>query len=401
MENLPLKEVKVIDFTMGGVGPTTANYLAYYGATVIKVESPTLPDGVRSMPPFKNGVYGHSYWFTYTLDAKRYAITLDLKHPKGKELSKKLIDWADVIIDSFTTGTLEKWGMDYDSLKETKPDLIMLRTCMHGHTGPLAKQHGQGFILTALSGLDNVTSWPDRPPAGLHGALTDHIAPLFNAISLMAAIDYRRRTGKGQYIDQSQHETVLHLIAPFILDWTTNHREICIDSNHIPNSAPHGIYRCLGEDRWCAIAVFTDEEWDNFCRVIGNPSLSKDPLFTTLLNRKQNEVELDKIVEKWTILHTREEVMALMQTAGIAAGVVSTSEDIANNPQLANYDYFQEVEHPEMGKLFVHGPIVRLSRTPYEIGHPPVLGENNDYVYTKILGLSDYEWVQLMEEGVI
>jgi benzylsuccinate CoA-transferase BbsF subunit len=402
MEKLPFEGVNVLDFTMGGVGPYTANYLAYYGATVIKVESPNVPDGVRSMPPFKNGVYGHSYWFSYSLDSKRYAITLDLNHPKGIEISKKLIDWVDVIVDSFTTGTLEKWGLDYDSLKKIKPDIIMLRTCMHGHTGPLAKHHGQGFVLTALSGLDTLTSWPDRPPAGLRGAMTDMVAPLFNVVSLVAAIDYRRRTGKGLYIDQAQHESIMHWIAPLILDWTVNHREPSINSNRLPYAAPHGFYRCQGDDRWCAIAVFTDNEWESLCSVMGNPSLAKDPKFATLLNRKQNEDELDKIVEGWTIKHDPQEVMRLLQAAGVAAGAVSSSKDVAEDPQLAHYNYVHEVDHPEMGKLSLYnGPIVRLSKTSYNTGRPPLLGEDNEYVYTKLLGLSDEEWVELMAEGVI
>jgi benzylsuccinate CoA-transferase BbsF subunit len=402
MEGQPFEGVKVLDFTMGGVGPYTANYLAYFGAAVIKVESPNLPDGVRSMPPFKDGIYGHSYWFAGTMDAKRYDITLNLDHPKGIELAKKLVAWADVIIDSYTTGTMEKWGLDYDSLKKMKPDIIMLRTCMHGHTGPLAKHHGQGFILTALSGLDAITGWPDRPPAGLYGAFTDHVVPLFNVIAIIGALDYRRKTGKGQYIDQSQHEAVLHWIAPLILDWTVNQRGPSINCNRLAYAAPHGIYRCQGDDRWCAIAVFTDDEWESFCKVIGNPPLAKDPKFATLLSRKQNEDELDKLVEEWTIKHSPEEVMSLMQAAGVAAGVVANAKDVAEDPQLGHYHFFHELDHPEMGKLsFYHGPLFRLSKTPYEVGRPPLVGEDNDYVYTKLLGISDEEWVQLMAEGVI
>jgi len=402
MEGQPLEGVKALDFTMGGVGPCTASYLAYYGATVVKVESPNLPDGVRSMPPFKHGVYGHSYWFSYTMDAKRYAITLDLNHPRGIELVKRLVAWTDVIIDSFTMGTMEKWGLDYDSLKKMKPDIIMLRTCMHGHTGPLAKHHGQGFVLTALSGLDTITSWPDRPPAGLPGAFTDMVAPLFNVLTLIVALDYRRKTGKGQYIDQSQHEAVLHWIAPLILDWTVNQREPSLNCNHLAYAAPHGIYRCQGDDRWCAIAVFTDDEWESFCEVIGNLPLAKDPKFATLLSRKQNEDELDRIVEEWTVKHTPEEVMNLMQAAGVGAGVVANAKDVAEDPQLGHYHFFHELDHPEMGKLsFYHGPIFRLSKAPYEVGRPPLVGEDNDYVYTKLLGISDEEWVQLMAEGVI
>ena len=333
---------------------------------------------------------------------KRYNITLNLAHPKGKELARKLVAWADIVADSFATGTMERWGLDYDNLKKIKPDIIVLRTCMHGHTGPLAGHHGQGFVLTALSGFDAITSWPDRAPAGVFGALTDFIAPQFNAISLISALDYQRRTGKGQYIDQSQHEAAMQLIAPLILDYTVNQRDFTANGNRLAYAAPHGIYRCQGDDRWCAIAVFTDDEWHSFCRVIGNPALAEEPRFATLLNRKQNEDELDKLVEDWTITRSPEEVMSLMQASGVAAGVVANAKDQAENPQLKHYQFFEEREHPVIGKIpFYHGPCFRLSGTPYEIGRATMIGEHNEYVYTKLLGLSDEEWAQLMAEGVI
>jgi crotonobetainyl-CoA:carnitine CoA-transferase CaiB-like acyl-CoA transferase len=194
----------------------------------------------------------------------------------------------------------------------------------------------------------------------------------------------------------------MHWIAPLILDWTVNQREPSINSNRLPHAAPHGFYRCQGDDQWCAIAVFTDEEWESLCGIMGNPPLAKDPKFATLLDRKQNEDELDKIVEGWTIKHDPQEVMRLLQAAGVAAGAVSSSKDVAEDPQLAHYNYAHEVDHPEMGKLSLYnGPIVRLSKTSYNTGRPPLLGEDNEYVYTKLLGLSDEEWVELMAEGVI
>jgi benzylsuccinate CoA-transferase BbsF subunit len=404
MERQPFEGLKVLDFTWTGVGPFTVNYLGYYGATVIKIESPVRPDPLRSLSPFKDGISGleRSYYFAQTHSAKKYGITLNLEHSKGIELAKRLVAWSDVVVDSFTTGIMEKWGLDYDSLKKIKHDIIMLRTCMHGHTGPLAKHHGQGFVLTGLSGLDFITGWPDRPPCGLYGAFTDFIAPLFNVVSLIAALDYRRRTGKGQYIDQSQHEAVMHLIAPLILDYTVNQREPSANGNHLAYAAPHGVYRCQGDDRWCAIAVFTDDEWECFCRVIGNPAWAYDPRFRTMLGRKQSEDELNRLVEEWTSKHSAEEVMTLMQEAGVGAGVVADAKDQAEDPQLRHYHHFWKLDHPEMGELSIyHGPGFSLSKTPYEVGRPPLLGEHNEYVYTQLLGIPDEEWVQLMAEGVI
>jgi benzylsuccinate CoA-transferase BbsF subunit len=404
MESRPFEGINILDFTWTATGPFSLNPLAFFGATMIKVESRERPDALRSLGPFKDGIPEpeRSYYFAYSQIGKRYNITLNMNHPQGIELAKRLVGWADVVADSYATGTIEKWGLDYDNLKKIKPDIIMFRTCMHGHTGPLAKQHGQGFILTALSGVDSLLSWPDRAPAGAFGALTDFIAPQFNTICLIAALDYRRRTGKGQYIDQSQHEASMQLITPLILDYTANQRDFKANGNRLAYAAPHSIYRCQGDDRWCAIAVFTDDEWESFCRVIGNPALAEDPRFATLLSRKQNEDELDRLVEAWTVKRPAEEVMSLMQASGVAAGVVADAKDQAENPQLKHYQFFEEREHPVVGKIpFYHGPPFRLSETPHETGRATLIGEHNDYVYTELLGFSDEEFAQLIADGVI
>ncbi len=404
MEHRPFEGINILDFTWTATGPFTLNPLAFYGANIIKVESRERPDALRSLGPFKDGVAEpeHSFYFTYAQTGKRYNITLNMNHPRGKEIARKLVGWADIVADSYATGTMEKWGLDYESLKAIKPDIIMFRTCMHGHTGPLARQHGQGFILTALSGIDSIISWPDRAPSGAFGALTDFIAPQFNTICLIAALDYRRRTGKGQYIDQSQHEAAMQIMAPLILDYTVNGRDFKATGNRHATAAPHGIYRCQGDDRWCAIAVFKDEEWQSFCNVIGHPELINDPRFASPPDRKQNEDELDRIIEEWTGTRTPHEVMELLQAAGISAGVVADAKDQAEDPQLAHYKFFEEREHPVTGKMpFYHGPCFRLSDTPYEIGRATLIGEHNEYVYTELLGYSDEEWAEMVAEGLI
>jgi benzylsuccinate CoA-transferase BbsF subunit len=400
----PFEGINILDFTWTATGPATLNPLAFYGATVIKVESRTRFDSLRALGPFKDSIPDpeHSYAFAYHQAGKRYGITVNMGTAKGMEIIRKLIKWADIVADSLSAGTLEKWGLDYEGIKKIKPDIIMLRTCMHGHSGPLARQHGVGFILTALTGVDSLISWSDRAPSGAYGPFTDYIVPQLNTICLLSALDYHRRTGKGQYIDQSQHEASIALLAPLILDYTANHRDFSGGGNRLPNAAPHGIYPCKGNDRWCAIAVFTDEEWASFCRVIGRPSLAGDPNFATLSKRKENEDALDKLVEVWTSLHSSEDVMKLMQQAGVAAGLVSNAKDQAEDPQLNYYNFFEEREHPVQKKVpFMHGPGFRLSEESYEVGRANLIGEHNDYVYTKLLGYSDDEFAQLIAEGVI
>jgi crotonobetainyl-CoA:carnitine CoA-transferase CaiB-like acyl-CoA transferase len=385
------------------VGPFSLNHLAYYGAQVIKIETASRPDITRTGVPYKDNIPGieRSGTFAYTHPVKKYDITLNLNHPRGIEIAKRLVVWADVVGESFTAGKMEKFGLGYEDLKKIKPDIIMFRTSGHGKTGPLRSQPSTGFSLTTLSGFNSMCSWQDRPSSPVSAAYTDFIAPLFGALALVAALDYRRRTGKGQCIDLSQHEAAINFATPVMLDCEANQRELTPTGNQCVCAAPHGPYRCKGEDRWCAIAVFTDEEWDWFCNVIGNPAWTKDQKFATLLNRVKNRHELDALVEEWTTQFKPEEVMALMQAAGVPAGLLSTTEDLFKDPQLRHYHHFHAVDHPVMGTCaFYQGPGFRLSEAEHEVARPPLLGEYNEYVYTEILGISDDDFVKWMEDGV-
>jgi benzylsuccinate CoA-transferase BbsF subunit len=219
----------------------------------------------------------------------------------------------------------------------------------------------------------------------------------------MAALEYRRRTGKGQYLDMSQYETGIQFMAPLVLDYVVNKRVATRMGNQCPYAAPHNTYRCQGEDRWCAIAVFTNEEWESFCRIIGNPALANDPRFATLLARKENEEELDRFVNEWTISRSAEEAMNVMQAAGVAAGVVETGEDLLDHdPQFKHRSTFVELEYPGIGKYRTHiGAHFQLSKYTCDITRAPLLGEHNEYVFKKILGIPDDEFDKLVKEGVI
>jgi benzylsuccinate CoA-transferase BbsF subunit len=272
---------------------------------------------------------------------------------------------------------------------------------MQGHTGPYANHPGFGYHLSALAGFSHITNWPDRQPPWL-GPYTDYIAPHFNALAILAALDYRRRTDKGQYFDMSQYETGVHFLAPLILDYVVNQRVANRMGNHSSNAAPHGAYRCRGEDRWCAIAVFTDEEWQSFSKVIGNPTWTNDARFATLPARKGSEAELDRLVEEWTINRSAEEVMTMMQVAGVAAGVLQTGEDLLeHDPQLKHRRSFRELDSPEIGKYYAPGPPFVLSKSSYELRRAPLLGEHNEYALKEILGISDEEIAELVIEEVI
>ncbi len=295
---------------------------------------------------------------------------------------------------------MKRMGLGYEELKKIKPDIIMLSACMQGQTGPHANHPGLGNHLSALAGFNQITGWPDGEPKGV-GIYTDAIGPHYAISILLAALDYRRRTGKGQYIDLSQHEASVHFMTPLILDYVVNQRVANRIGNRHSGAAPHGAYRCRGEDRWCAIAVFTDEEWQNFGKVIGEAALTTDPKFNTLPARKENEDELDRLVEEWTINRSPEEVMSLMQAAGVAAGVVQTGEDLlVRDPQLKHRHFFWEFDHPEIGKHRIGGLSFMLSKSPFEVRRAPLLGEHNEYLLKEILGMSDEEIVELVIEGV-
>jgi benzylsuccinate CoA-transferase BbsF subunit len=393
--------IRVVVFAFLGVGPHSVKYLSEYGAEVIKIESRLRPDPMRAVAPFKDNIPGveRSQMFS-KIDNNTISITLNLKHPKGVDIAKRLVSKSDVVIDGWTPGTLAKLGLAYNDLRRIKPDIIMLSTCMQGQTGPAARHPGHGVTLGSLSGLNYITGWPDRAPSGISGPFTDVVAALFSALTLQAALDYHSRTGKGQYFDVSQYECNIHFSAPRILDYLVNQREFNRQGNSCSYAAPHGVFQCRGEDRWCAIAVFTDEEWKSFCGVLGNPLWTKEPRFATMLSRVKNSTELDKLVEEWTINHSPEEVMVLLQNAGVAAGVVQNGKDLWQDPQLKHRNSICELEHPEIGTAVCQRVGVTLPEVPYELRRAPLLGEHTEDICKRVLNMTDEEFIELFNDGV-
>jgi benzylsuccinate CoA-transferase BbsF subunit len=273
-----------------------------------------------------------------------------------------------------------------------------------GHTGPMRRAAGMGIMQSALCGLVSLTGYPDRPPVTLGGLgiLPDFIAPRFGTTAIMAALDYRRRTGKGQFIDLAEYEAAIQFQTPAILDYTANHRVMKRDGNKCPDAAPHGVYRCKGDDRWCAIAVFSDSEWKSFCQSIGNPGWIDDPRFSTLAARKEHEDELNRLVEAWTIDKDAAQVMARLQNAGVEAGVVRTIEEAVEHcPQADHRHYWWTLDQPEIGKMIFQGNSYLMSKTPYQIKRPaPLFGEHTECICTQLLGMPDQQFAELCQEGL-
>lgn len=395
--------VKVAEFAWVAVGPQIGRTLAEHGATVVRIESHRRPDLLRLASPHKDFQPGidRSAFFAM-LNTNKYGISLDISKPEGKGLAKKLIAWADIVTESFSPGTMKALGLDYEEAKKIKPDIIYASTCMQGQYGPHSAHGAYGDQLMALSGFTGLTGRPDGEPGMPPLAYTDFIAPWYLVTAIIGALLRRRKTGKGMYLEQSQYEAGATFLAQGILDYTVNGRVVNCMANRDPNAAPHGAYPCKGEDRWCAIAVFTDEEWAAFREVIGTPEWTKDSRFTTFYGRKQNEDELDRLVTEWTTNYTAEQVMTLMQANGVPAGVVYTIEDVFNDPQMKHREHFVYLEHPVIGRHAYHNEASRFSKTPPDFRKAaPCLGEDNEHVYKEILGLTDDEIADLLVAGVI
>ena len=399
----PFEGLKILDFFWVVIGPMSTSYLAEHGATIVRVESQGRPEVLRTAPPFGGGVRhinGSAYYANYNVN--KYGFGLNMAQPKSVEIVKRLVQWADVVTENFTPGTMEKWGLAYDDLRKIKPDIIMISASMLGRGGPYSQQPGFGPVLSSLSGMTGVTGWPDRDPATPYGAYTDFVVPKFALPALIAAIDYHRRTGKGQHIDISQLEASLHFMAPPVLDAANNGRDHKRVGNRHPSVAPHAVYQCQGDNRWCTIACMTEEEWQSLCQIMGHPEWTRDERFATMLGRKTHEDDLDAHIVAWTQDQNEFDLMKTLQAAGVPAGVVSTNEDVINDPQFAHRGYFVYMNHPHVGRHPVQRSEFRLSKTEAEFKWPaPNMGQHTVQVCREILGMGDEEIHRLIEENVL
>ena len=397
-----LEGIKVADFAWAGVGPMIGRELAAHGATVIRVESHRRLDSLRAGGPFKDGRPGVNRGAVFAAyNHGKYGISLDLNAARAKEVAKRLIAWADIVSDSMTPGTMAKWGLDYESCRKINPGVIYFSTTQQGQYGPHRDFKGFGYHASAVLGVCESTGWPDGEPT-LSSAWSDFIAPWYITMAVIMALLRRRKTGKGVYIEQSQFEAGLNFMGPHLLDYTVNRHVVTRMGNRDRYMSPHGVYSCCGADRWVAIAVADEKQWQCFCQVVGSPDWAMDPRFATILSRKENEDELDRLIGEWTKDYTAEQVMTMMQDAGVPAGVVQTGEDLLNDPQMKHRQHYWVLNHPEIGPHSYNSPAYRLSKTPCEIKRPsPCLGEHNAYVYKEILGFSDDEIADMIVEGVI
>ncbi len=404
MTSKPLDGVNVLDFCWVAVGPMTTKYLGEYGATVVRVESAKRPGTLRSAAPFRDGIVGinrSGYFASY--NANKMGITVDMRHPRARDLMLRLAGWANIVTENFTPGTMEGWGLGFDELSAVNPSVVMFSASMMGRGGPMERQPGFGPVLSSLVGLTNVTGWPDRTPVNPYGAYTDFIVPKFAVAAILAALDRSRRTGEGIHLDLSQLETSMHFIAPLLLDYSANGREQGRLGNRDPGAAPHGVYPCTGEDRWIAIACFTDDHWQALQKAAepeGGPLHSGS--FVTMPSRKAHEDELDRLVAGWTSNHDRHDLMQKLQTAGVPAGVINDPRDLFDDAQLKHRGHFVWLDHPEIGPYATDRSEFELSLTPGSLDTPaPLLGQHTEHFLRDVIGLTGDEYRSLESDGVL
>jgi crotonobetainyl-CoA:carnitine CoA-transferase CaiB-like acyl-CoA transferase len=400
---LPLVGLKILDFAWVMAGPLATRVLADYGATVVRIESSERQDLIRALSPRLDANPSPEHSLPQqNFNAGKLGLALNPRIPQAKEVVFDLVRWADVVFDSFAPGAMKSWGFDYDRLSQINPKIVQVSSSLMGQWGPLASFAGFGNLAAAISGYYEVTGWPDRDPVGPFSAYTDSLAPRFAVMAILAAVEHVRQTGKGQFVDLSQAESALHFYTPALLEFQVNGRIMTRSGNADPYRAPHGAYPAAGDDKWIAIACETDQHWQSLCAEMNRKDLATDKQLSTLSGRLRRAGELDKIVANWTGNLEAAAIQAKLQSRGIPAHLIATSQDCAEDPQLSSRDHFVSVSHPMHGKVIVEGTRFKLSRTPAVIKRGgPTLGQHIHEVLSGILGYDEQKIADIVATGAM
>ena len=406
MTDRPLDGLKVADFSWVVAGPVVGRALADFGATVVRIESSTRIETARMMQPFYDGQPGPENSALYgNCNAGKLDVTLDLNSDAGRSVARDLTRWADVVIESYSPGQMARWGLDYDTIRADNPSVVMLSTSLMGQTGPSAKLAGYGNIGASMSGYQDLVGWADRPPIGPFGPYTDYVGPRFALVALLAALDERRRTGEGCYLDIAQSEIGVFLLSPQLADYFDTGTVASRRGNSDERFAPHGVFACAPDDgveRFVAIAVTSDEQWQSLADEVDRPELASDPRYATEAGRLEAAAELEAVVAAWTAPQSAAQVEARLQRRHVPAHVCASSADWAADPQLAHRDHLRSMPHPVFGTATVEGPRYLLSTTPGAVDRPaPTLGQDNAYVLCELLGYEPEKYEALTADGVL
>ncbi|MET0379916.1 MAG: CoA transferase [Spongiibacteraceae bacterium] len=404
----PLQNLRVLDLAWVVAGPVIGRALADFGATVLRVESSKRIETARMMGPFPEGKLDPQKSALFeNCNAGKWGLTLDLSREEGRAVIRDLVrDWADVVIESFSPGQMRDWNLGYDHLRELKPDLIMLSTSLMGQSGPWSSFAGFGNVGAAISGFQAIVGWPDLPPTGPYGPYTDFVGPRFGLVSLLAAVDHRRRTGEGCWLDVAQAEAGIQFQAPYVARCAVTGEIVAPNGNRDAQMAPHGVFACEAvapnDEGWVAIAVRSDREWQRFAHLIGGAALANDTRFATLDNRKNNEDALDALVQAWTENQTPLAVEKALQAIGVPAHNVASSADMVADPQLQARQHFIALPHVLMGKTHIENARYQLSKTPAAPPRPaPHFHRDDEFVLKHFAGYDAAKIAELTAAGIL
>ena len=406
MAKRALEGLRVIEFGPYVALPLTGRLLASLGAEVIKVETNKVLDEMAFIPAWSRGAGQPEY------QRAKKRVTLDVRMPEGKKIFMELVKISDVFMTNFRRNVLDRWGVDFPQVREVRPDIIIMwQTGLGGH-GPYYSYKSYGILVQHMSGVSMLTGSPGSPPAVANTSYSDYHTGVLQPTAIIGALIRRHQRGITATMESSIFKSGAATVGPSILDYQASRRLPERLANRDPGAAPHGVYPCQGEDRYCAIAVFSDQDWTAFCRALGQPPWTNRPEFGSPLDRFDHQDEMDRLVADWTRQHTAEEVMERMQGAGVAASIVSQGQDLSESPHLKGRDFYRETRYyeTERGKPATEWKAgqgtgwttpMRLSETPTEFGHYSNVGEDNPYVLQDLLGLSSTEIRRLTAEQVL
>jgi len=397
MPDTPLSDLRVIEMGQLLAGPFCGQLLGDFGAEVVKVEPPGTGDPMREWGREKP--HGKSLWWPILARNKK-SITLDLRRPEGQAVIRRLCARADVLIENFRPGTLERWGLSPEDLWRDNPGLIITRVTGYGQTGPYSPRAGFGSIGEAMGGIRYVTGDPDNPPSRAGISLGDELAGTFAALGTLVALHARRRTGRGQVVDSALYEAVLAMMESLVPEWEIAGYQRERTGSVLPNVAPSNVYPT--KDGPILIAANRDTIWRRLAELMDRPGLADDPRFATHGSRGANADELDRLIGEWTSGHENGPLLETLHDNGIPAGLIYRAGDMLNDPHYRAREAIIRLAHPEFGDFPMQNVVPKLSHTPGQVRTPgPELGHHNDEIYRELLGMAEPEVSRLAADGII
>ena len=406
MAKRALEGIRIVELGPYVALPLTGRILASLGAEVIKVETNKVLDEMAFIPAWSKGAGQPDY------QRHKKRITLDVRTDEGKDLLLRLLAVSDVFMTNFRRNILSRWGVDFPEVRAARPDIVIMWQTGLGGNGPYYTYKSFGILVQHMSGVSLMSGSPGSPPVAVNTSYSDYHTGVFQPTAIIAALMRRGMHGKTATMESSIFRSGAVTAGPAILDYQLNNRLPERRDNRDSSAAPHGVYRCQGDDRYCAISVEGDEQWAAFCQVLDNPAWTQELRFSTAFARLNNQDELDRMVGEWTIQLTSKKVMDTLQQAGVPASIVSQGQDLHDSEHLKARDFYRETNYyvAERGthaSQWDEGPSLswsmpfNMSKTPVEFGNYSNIGEDNSYVFGDLLGLSPTEIARLSEREVI